>query len=178
MPAPLFKRFVPPPSATAIEAYPPAAVPRKEKKSKKNKTAEVVAVPDEVEDVVMEDAPTPKPSKKSNKRKSEVVEEQEEQNEEVSNKHKAVLSKFEKASKLAEARKDETVEEVEEPEEELHGKCAHAKSALARLMVSRRPPAYATTCTRTGTRVRAHVLDTAFVARPANYRRSIENDAL
>ncbi|KAF3050060.1 ATP-dependent RNA helicase dbp6 [Didymella keratinophila] len=112
MPAPLFKRFAPPTSATAT--------PKQEKDS--NKSAEVAAAPvkDAQNDVDMEDAPTPKPPKKSKKRKSEVVQEEDEQNEEVSKKHKAVFSKFEKASKLAEARKDGASETVEEPEEDLH----------------------------------------------------------
>ncbi|KAF3039335.1 ATP-dependent RNA helicase dbp6 [Didymella heteroderae] len=120
MPAPLFKRFAPPTSATAKEASPLAAPPKKEKKSKK--TAEAVAAPveDAQDDVVMEDAPTPNPPKKSKKRKSDSVEKDGEQDEEVSKKHKTVFSKFEKAAKLAEARKDETVESVQEAEEELH----------------------------------------------------------
>ncbi|KAF2621666.1 P-loop containing nucleoside triphosphate hydrolase protein [Macroventuria anomochaeta] len=122
MPAPLFKRFAPPTLATAKQSSPPAATPKSKKKSK---TTEVVAAPAEAqEDVVMEDVPaeTPRSSKKSKKRKSEVIEEQDEKNEEVSKKHKAVFSKFEKASKLAEARKDqdETEDDIEQPEEELH----------------------------------------------------------
>lgn len=139
MPAPLFKRFAPPTSIPApVQAHaadkavsPEAAPPKKEKKSKKRKSevAEPVAAPVESyehsEDVVMEDAPaaTPKSSKKSKKRKSEVIEAQDEQDGEVSRKHKAVFSKFEKASKLAEARKDqdEAEDEVQQPEEELHG---------------------------------------------------------
>lgn len=50
--------------------------------------------------------------------------EQEGQDDDVSKKHKAVFSKFEKASKLAEARKDheEDVDEAQEPQEELHGR--------------------------------------------------------
>lgn len=121
MPGPLFKRFAPPTPATAKEPSPPAVTPKKEKKSKK--TAEVVAAPvkDAQKDVVMGDAPAPKPLKKSKKRKSEVVQEEDEQNEGVSKKHKAVFSKYEKASKLAEARKDEASETIEEPEEDLHG---------------------------------------------------------
>jgi ATP-dependent RNA helicase DDX51/DBP6 len=105
---------------------PEADPPKKEKKSKKRKSelAEPVAAPVD-EDVVMGDAPAeaPKVSKKSKKRKSEVIEEQEGQDEEVSKKHKAVFSKFEKASKLAEARKDqvEADEDDQQPEEELHG---------------------------------------------------------
>ncbi|KAJ4410222.1 ATP-dependent RNA helicase dbp6 [Didymella pomorum] len=120
MPGPLFKRFAPPTPATAKEPSPPAVTPKKEKKSKK--TAEVVAAPvkDAQKDVVMGDAPAPKPLKKSKKRKSEVVQEEDEQSEGVSKKHKAVFSKYEKASKLAEARKDEASETIEEPEEDLH----------------------------------------------------------
>lgn len=69
----------------------------------------------------MEDVPSETPrSKKSKKRKSDVIDAPDE---DVSKKHKAVLSKFEKASKLAEARKEqeEAGDEVQEPEEELHG---------------------------------------------------------
>lgn len=121
MPAPLFKRFAPPTPATTTETSLPAVTQNNEKKSKK--TADVGAAPveDAQQDVVMEDMPTPKPVKKSKKRKSEAVQEEDEQNKEVSKKHRAVFSKFEKASKLAEARKDETSETIEEPEEDLHG---------------------------------------------------------
>jgi hypothetical protein len=142
MPAPLFKRFAPPTPATVKQPSSPssssapvkvdaelsteAATPKREKKSKKSsKTTEVVADPVEAqEDVFMEDAPTLETSKKSKKRKSEVVAEQEGQEDDVSKKHKAVFSKFEKASKLAEARKDheEDVDEAQEPQEELHGR--------------------------------------------------------
>ncbi|KAF9695702.1 hypothetical protein EKO04_006447 [Ascochyta lentis] len=142
MPAPLFKRFAPPAPATQKQPSPPAsssapvqerttnkalspeaAPPKKEKKPKKRKSevTEPVAVPVHGGDVVMEDvsADAPNPSKRSKKRKSEVVDEQDE---EVSKKHKAVLSKFEKASKLAEARReqDETEDDAQQPEEELH----------------------------------------------------------
>ena len=142
MPAPLFKGFAPPTPATAKQPPSPssspapvkidaklsteAATPKREKKSKKSsKTAGVVADPVKShEDVVMEDAPTLETSKKSRKRKSEVVAEQEGQEDDVSKKHKAVFSKFEKASKLAEARKDhgEDADEAHEPQEELHGR--------------------------------------------------------
>ncbi|KAJ4352617.1 ATP-dependent RNA helicase dbp6 [Ascochyta clinopodiicola] len=144
MPGPLFKRFAPPASAiqkqlspsasspqerTTDKALSPEAAPpkteKKEKRKKRSEAAEPVAIPvhsqDHGEDVVMEDvsAEAPKSSKKSKKRKSEVVEEQDE---EVSKKHKAVLSKFEKASKLAEARRDqgEADDDAQQPEEELH----------------------------------------------------------
>ncbi|KAH6644537.1 P-loop containing nucleoside triphosphate hydrolase protein [Boeremia exigua] len=140
MPAPLFRRFVPPTPATAEHSSAPAsspvpvhapiglpaevAAPKKEKKSKKNtKAVEGVAAPtDAQEDVVMEDVTPgpPKAIKKSKKRKSEVIEDQDGQDEEVSKKHKAVFSKFEKASKLAELRKDQQEADTEEPEEELH----------------------------------------------------------
>lgn len=135
MPAPLFKRFAPPTPAVTKENPPPTATPQKEKKSKK--TADVVAAPaDEAqEDVLMEDAPTPKTSKRPKKRKSEVVDEQNDHGEEASKKHKAVLSKFEKASKLAEARKDEAVEKAEEPEEDLHGKPSNCHTGLANNLV-------------------------------------------
>jgi len=142
MPAPLFKRFAPPTPATQEQSSPPAsspapaqnhaseaAAPKKEKKSKnrKSEVVEAVTAPaqtqDHGEDVVMEEVSfeTPKSSKKSKKRKSEVIEEQDE---EVSKKHKAVLSKFEKAAKLAEARKEQdgAGDDAQQPEEELHGK--------------------------------------------------------
>jgi ATP-dependent RNA helicase DDX51/DBP6 len=147
MPAPLFKRFAPPTPATQKKSPPPApspapvqelaaekpspeaVTPKKEKKSKKRKSEASEPVSkspdpqDHVEDVVMEDvsAETPKSSKKSKKRKSEVIEDEDA---EISKKHKAVFSKFEKASKLAEARKDQEGAEdnVQQPEEELHGK--------------------------------------------------------
>ncbi|KAJ4983274.1 ATP-dependent RNA helicase dbp6 [Stagonosporopsis vannaccii] len=141
MPAPLFRRFVPPTPATAEQStaatsslapeHAPVATPAevaapKKEKSKLSKgvtTTDVVAAPIEgYNDVAMEDAvaETPKTVKKSKKRKSEVVEEQDGQGEEVFKKHKAVFSKFEKASKLAESRKDQQEAEVQEPEEELH----------------------------------------------------------
>ncbi|KAF1923240.1 P-loop containing nucleoside triphosphate hydrolase protein [Didymella exigua CBS 183.55] len=122
MPASLFKRFAPLTPATVLDASKPAETPKKNEKTRKIKTAEVIAAPAKVaqEDAIMEDAPTSNPSKKSKKRKSEVFEKPKEQNEDVSKKHKGVFSKFEKASKLAEARKDEVVEGVEDPEEELH----------------------------------------------------------
>lgn len=147
MPAPLFKRFAPPTPATqkhssvpasspvsvqndvAEKALSPEAAPsKKEKKIEKRKSelTEPTTVPVESqkqnEDVIMEDvsAEVPRPNKKSKKRKSELIEEQDE---EVSKKHKAVLSKFEKASRLAEARKDQgsAEDETQQPEEELHG---------------------------------------------------------
>lgn len=150
MPAPLFKRFAPPTPAIQKQPLSPASspapaqkhaadralspeapLPKKETKSKKKKSeaTEIVAASlesqEHVEDVVMEDvsAETPQSSKKPKKRKrdTEVIEEQDE---DVSKKHKAVFSKFEKASKLAEARKDQhgAEDEAQQPEEELHGK--------------------------------------------------------
>lgn len=141
MPAPLFKRFAPQSPAPAKQSSPPssspisaqahagstadAVAPKKEKKSKRTSKA-AVANAEQIgpqEDVVMEDAPAPKASKESKKRKSEVVQEEDARDEEVSKKHKAVFSKFEKASKLSEARKDQGEADVEQqPEEELHGK--------------------------------------------------------
>lgn len=167
MPAPLFRRFVPPTSATeeqsSASASSPAPAPaatkaanRKETKPKMSKqgagTVKAVAVPPEVsEDVSMEDVPaeTPKSVKRSKKRKSEVIEEQDGQDEDVSKKHKGVLSKFEKAQKLAEARKEqpEVEVEVEQSEEELHGK-HFVRSVLPPLTISSRPPAYAATSAR------------------------------
>lgn len=146
MPAPLFRRFVPQPSATTAlsnvsESSPApvdapiatgaeAATPKDKKKKKSGKgdnSVEVVKAPTGLfEDVDMEDVPveTPKSVKQSKKRKSEVIEDQAGQDVDVSKKHKGVLSKFEKAQKLAEARKDhqEAAEESQQPEEELHGK--------------------------------------------------------
>jgi hypothetical protein len=122
MPAPLFKRFTPPTPATVKQPSSPSSSPapvnadaelsteaatlKREKKSKKSsKATEAGADPvGSQEDVVMEDAPTLETSKKPKKRKSEVVAEREGQEDDVSKKHKAVFSKFEKASKLAEAR--------------------------------------------------------------------------
>jgi ATP-dependent RNA helicase DDX51/DBP6 len=87
MPAPLFKRFAPPTSATVRQPSSPssfpapvkadaelsteAATPKREKKSKKSsKTAGAVADPVErQEDVVMDDAPTLETSKKTKKSK-------------------------------------------------------------------------------------------------------------
>jgi ATP-dependent RNA helicase DDX51/DBP6 len=102
-----------------------AATLKREKKSKKSSKATEAGADPVVsqEDVVMEDAPTLETSKKPKKRKSEVVAEREGQEDDVSKKHRAVFSKFEKASKLAEARKDyeEAADEAQEPQGELHG---------------------------------------------------------
>lgn len=123
-------------------AFPAEAAAPKKEKSKKSKqdarTLEVVAAPTEpYNNVSMEDAAaeTPKSVKKSNKRKSEVIEARDGHDEEVSKKHKAVLSKFEKASKLAEARKDQQEADVQEPEEELHGRHFVQTSGIRQLTV-------------------------------------------
>jgi ATP-dependent RNA helicase DDX51/DBP6 len=151
MPAPLFKRWAPPKPATQQQSPPPASLPvssrdaapekalspeapppKKEKKSKKRHrdvaepVAETPQAHSHVDEPMEEDAPAEAPAShqkpKKRKRDSEVAGEQDE---DVSKKHKAIFSKFEKASKLAEARgqlEDGQDAEDQQPEEELHGK--------------------------------------------------------
>ena len=196
MPAPLFKRFAPPTPATIKQPSSPssspapvkadaelsteAATPKREKKSKKScKTAGAVADPVVAqEDVVMEDAPTHETSKKSKKRKSEVVAEQEGQEDDVSKKHKAVFSKFEKASKLAEARKDHEgdVDEAQDPQEELHGR--PSMLIYIALLTICRSPATATTSACTRTRIRTDLLYPPFVVGPAHHHRGIQDHTI
>lgn len=112
MPAPLYKRWVPPskPSQAQTQAKAPTAASVVEVVSKET-------VPSPVKETAPSDVP--KSIKKPKKRKRDV--EHAEEDEATSSKHKNIFSKFEKASKLAEARKEEEpVENEEHAEEELH----------------------------------------------------------
>jgi ATP-dependent RNA helicase DDX51/DBP6 len=110
MPAPLFKRWAPPkPSPKPVDVA-PAKI--------SSPVQDHVASP-----VASEKPSTPKAAKKPKKRKRDV--EAEASEDDVSKKHKAIFSKFEKVSKLAEARNqqqddDEVEESVVPIEEELH----------------------------------------------------------
>ncbi|KAA8621139.1 SrmB Superfamily II DNA and RNA helicase [Pyrenophora tritici-repentis] len=107
MPAPLFKRFVPPPA------------PVKKQPSPAPIQTHAVARPIHAPEEEVAAVDSPKPSKKPKKRKRE-ADVANDQDEEVSKKHKNILSKFEKAAKLAEAKnqqgEDETIEEAKEQE--------------------------------------------------------------
>ncbi|KNG44391.1 p-loop containing nucleoside triphosphate hydrolase protein [Stemphylium lycopersici] len=127
MPAPLFKRFAPPAPAPAIQKQ-PSPVPVHNEVAKASSPSpsppavEAIAAssPAHVEEAVVADAP--KSIKKPKKRKRE-VEVANDDNDEVSKKHKNILSKFEKASKLAEAKSQQHEEEAtkgDEEQEELH----------------------------------------------------------
>lgn len=112
MPAPLFKRWAPPkPAVVAVDAKPAKAT---------SPVQERTASP-----VVEVASATPKFPKKQKKRKRESQVQDEQGEEESPKKHKAILSKFEKASKLAEARgqhmaEDDSAEKNQQPLEELH----------------------------------------------------------
>jgi ATP-dependent RNA helicase DDX51/DBP6 len=122
MPAPLFKRFAPPVAVAKKQSSPPPARAEAKAASPTFPANEVVAVssPAPVEDTPVAEAP--KTSKKPKKRKRD-VEAANDQDDEVSKKHKNILSKFEKAAKLAEAKsqnvEEEASNEVQE-QEELH----------------------------------------------------------
>tara|TARA_R110002003_G_scaffold130_6_gene12203 strand:- start:10111 stop:12198 length:2088 start_codon:yes stop_codon:yes gene_type:complete len=105
MPAPLFKRWVPPtpavkPADDDVATTPKAVQPRPEPPA-----TEV-------------SSPIPTPAKKPKKRKRQ-SEGAEEANEETSKKHKAIFSKFEKASKLAEARSQRRDEDESDGNEQV-----------------------------------------------------------
>ncbi|KAF2845952.1 P-loop containing nucleoside triphosphate hydrolase protein [Plenodomus tracheiphilus IPT5] len=121
MPAPLFKRWAPP--VTIVKpAAPPAPVREKDAKAS-SPVAPVARVAAPSSAPIVDDAPkeAPKSIKKPKKRKRETDAKEEE--EETPKKHRAVLSKFEKAQKLAEStgdqKQDDTTHGTEE-QEELH----------------------------------------------------------
>jgi ATP-dependent RNA helicase DDX51/DBP6 len=123
MPAPLFKRFAPP--APIVKKQPSPAPARNEfsKASSPTLTAtDMVAAsnPAPVQDSAAVEAP--KTIKKPKKRKRDTGATTD-QDDEVSKKHKNILSKFEKASKLAEAIGQKGEEEAStetQGQEELH----------------------------------------------------------
>ncbi|KAG9191584.1 ATP-dependent RNA helicase DDX51/DBP6 [Alternaria panax] len=123
MPAPLFKRFAPP--APVVRKQPSPAPARDEVAKPPSPThaaTEVVAdsSPAPVQDHAAVEVP--KTIKKPKKRKRD-AEAANDQDDEVSKKHRNILSKFEKASKLAEAigqRRGEQASDAVQEQEELH----------------------------------------------------------
>ena len=111
MPAPLFKRWVPPqPTIKSTDVSSPKASSPTQDRTESPSAGTTSS--------------TPKSAKKPKKRKRE-PEVQDEQDEENSKKHKAIFSKFEKVSKLAEARSQQKdgeypEENEEQASEELH----------------------------------------------------------
>jgi hypothetical protein len=209
MPAPLFKRWAPPKPATQQQSPPPASLPipsrdaastkalspeappaNKDKKAKKRRSEATAPVAESPEvqshaDESMDegaDAETPASHKKPMKRKRDARAVGED-GEDVSKKHKAILSKFEKASKLAEARGqledgDET-DGQQQPEEELHGKHAQRPPLEMHVVLTEyRPSAYASARARSRARIRSYLLDPPYMACPAHYRRSLQDDAI
>jgi ATP-dependent RNA helicase DDX51/DBP6 len=123
MPAPLFKRFAPPaPIVEKASAPAPARDEAAKASSPTFAAAEFVTAssPAPVRDSAAVEAP--KTVKKPKKRKRD-AEAANDQDDEISKKHKSILSKFEKAAKLAEAKSQLGGEEAanEAPEQqELH----------------------------------------------------------
>ncbi|KAF1939904.1 P-loop containing nucleoside triphosphate hydrolase protein [Clathrospora elynae] len=123
MPAPLFKRWAPPTPALKQQFSPQPPVHEKtaEVSGRTAPVAEAVAS-SPAPDVETAAAEAPKSIKKPKKRKRDV--EAQEEDEEVSKKHKNILSKFEKAARLAEARsqrgEEEEVTTGAVEQEELH----------------------------------------------------------
>ena len=121
MPAPLFKRFAPP---APIANKQPSPAPARDQVTKASSppyaATEVVADshPASVQDSVVLEVPKTIKKPKKRKRNAEAAEAQDD---EVSKKHKNILSKFEKASKLAEVvgqkGEEEVSYEAQEPEE-------------------------------------------------------------
>ncbi|RMZ68652.1 hypothetical protein GMOD_00008378 [Pyrenophora seminiperda CCB06] len=115
MPAPLFKRFVPPPAPVKKQSSPSPVPVRNEAAQVSSPTSPTArAVTSSIHVPVQEVAAlnSPKPSKKPKKRKRD-ADVANDQDEEVSKKHKNILSKFEKAAKLAEAMNQKGEEEEE-----------------------------------------------------------------
>ncbi|CAE7031096.1 hypothetical protein HRS9139_05127 [Pyrenophora teres f. teres] len=119
MPAPLFKRFVPPPLPVKKQPS-PAPIRNKIPKtsSPASTTTHAITKPIHaaVEEVAAVDSPNPSRKPKKRKREADVATDQDQ---DVS-KHKNILSKFQKAAKLAEAKnqrgEDEATEETKEQE--------------------------------------------------------------
>ncbi|KAF1833103.1 P-loop containing nucleoside triphosphate hydrolase protein [Decorospora gaudefroyi] len=124
MPAPLFKRFAPPTPAVKKRSSPapvPDVVAHASSPTHVPVTAAIVTSdPELIEETAALD--TPKSIKKPKKRKRD-IDAVEDQDDDVSKKHKSILSKFEKSSKLAEAKSQGVENEVPkglEEKEELH----------------------------------------------------------
>jgi ATP-dependent RNA helicase DDX51/DBP6 len=111
MPAPLFKRFVPPTPAVRKPSSPAPAHDEPAKASSPIDGSTEVIAPASAIVEEFEAVETPKSIKKPKKRKRE-AEVANGQDEEASKKHKNVLSKFEKAAKLAEAKSQQGEEDV------------------------------------------------------------------
>ncbi|KAF2034106.1 P-loop containing nucleoside triphosphate hydrolase protein [Setomelanomma holmii] len=113
MPAPLFKRWVPPTPAVKPASPDTAKTSSPPQSHQKSPVAESTS------------PAVSKSAKKPKKRKRDVEAAEHSQDEENSKKHKAIFSKFEKVSKLAEARsqhkdEEELAQNEELPSEELH----------------------------------------------------------
>ncbi|CAA9960984.1 SrmB Superfamily II DNA and RNA helicase [Pyrenophora teres f. maculata] len=119
MPAPLFKRFVPPPPPVKKQPS-PAPIRNKIPKtsSPASTTTHAITKPIHaaVEEVAAVDSPNPSRKPKKRKREADVATDQDQ---DVS-KHKNILSKFQRAAKLAEVKnqrgEDEATEETKEQE--------------------------------------------------------------
>ena len=120
MPAPLFKRFAPPPAPVQEQSAPATVHTGKEAiKPSSPTSATTHAATNSIHTPVEEAAvfDSPKPSKKPKKRKRE-ADVASHYDEEVSKKHKNILSKFEKAAKLAETKNHQSEDEVSDEAKE------------------------------------------------------------